>query len=176
MISITVLIWISVVFFFVLGIRRGWRNELLSSGTIILAFVSIFQLDGWLRNHILRFASMTHIFVVETIILVVLFFLSHLFLRSIVQPTTNISTKWRSFVLTSLLGGVIGGANGYLFAASIWYFLDINLYPFSPYISAPIPGTSTALAIENLPVLGLTGGPTEILIVGIVITLLIVFL
>lgn len=100
MISITALLWISVVFYFVLGIRRGWRDELLSSALIIMAFVSIFLLDGWLRNHILRFASLTYHFVVEITILVVLFFLSHFFFRSLVRPKSSISTGWRSYLFT----------------------------------------------------------------------------
>ena len=119
------------------------------------------------RNLILRFASMTHIFVVEIGIIVDLFNLSHLISRTIVQSISSIPTGWGSYLFTSFLGGIIGGVNGYLFAAFIWYFLDINLYPFSPYISAPNSETSTALATVNLPILGLTGAPTEILKLGI---------
>ena len=175
MISITALIWLSVAFSFVMGIRRGWRNELLSTATILMTFVAIFQLDGWLRNHILRFASLTQVFVLETTIFAVFFFLSHQRFRSSLSSVTYISTGRQSYFLKSLFGGVVGAANGYLFAASIWYFLDINLYPFSPYISAPLPGTLTAKAVENLPILEITGGPAEMLMMGICITLLIVF-
>lgn len=176
MIPFTAMLWFSILFFGVFGLRRGWKNEVLSSGIIILTMFSITQLDGWLRNSILRFATLTHVFSLEASVLIFAYFLSHIDLGRFAQQKSNLDHGWGRLLVTAMLGGVLGGVNGYLLATSLWYLLDINLYPFPTLISAPVPGSPAAEALQNLPLLGLTGGPFELLMVGVAIALVVIFI
>ena len=175
MIPFSAMLWLVALFFGALGLRRGWKSELLSGGALILALFTILQLDGWLRNSLLRFASLAQLFALQAAVLLLVFFLTHSNLGWFSQrPASGASSRRRSLLMHSL-GAALGGVNGYLLAASLWYLLDINLYPFAPMISAPSLGSPAAEAIRNLPLLGLTGGPGELLTVGIALTLVALF-
>ncbi|MCY4009719.1 MAG: hypothetical protein OXF22_08240 [Anaerolineaceae bacterium] len=171
MIPMTAMLWIGVVFFTVLGMRRGWKKELWTLGLLVSVVFSILQLDGWFRHVILRFMSMSHLFALEAMILALVYFMAHLLIRSAAAQSANLSNGWRKRLLTLLWGGLLGGMNGYLFFTALWYLLDIHLYPFAPLITAPGPDTASAAAFLQLPLLGWTGGPFEVLLFGIVATI-----
>lgn len=171
MIPITAMLWIGVGFFAILGMRRGWKRESLTFGILISVVISILHLDGWFRQIILRFMSLSNIFALQAMILTMVFFMAHLLIRTAAPQPMNQPTGWRKRTLTYLWGGIGGGLNGYLFITSLWYLLDINLYPFAPLVTAPSPESTSAAAFLNLPLLGLTGGPFEVLLLAQVITL-----
>ncbi|PJF21271.1 MAG: hypothetical protein CUN56_11955, partial [Phototrophicales bacterium] len=80
-------------------------------------------------------------------------------------------------IQTGILGGVIGAINGYLIGGAIWYFVDINEYPFYPLIVAPSPGSPSANSVGSIPIVLLSGGATgtgDFLIVGVFVLFLLV--
>ena len=68
------------------------------------------------------------------------------------------STDGRGRIQSGILGVFVGFANGYFVAGSIWYFLDINRYPFPQFVTAPTPDSVTFNALESMPIVLLGGG------------------
>ena len=77
------------------------------------------------------------------------------------QIKFNSSASW--------LGALFGAINGWLVAGTIWYLMDINEYPLSPFIIAPAINSPSADALGTLPVVlftgGLSGGSVSFLLV-----------
>lgn len=69
------------------------------------------------------------------------------------------------------MGGLLGALNGYLIWGAVWYFLDINDYPFSPLIIAPDPNSISAASLGSIPLVilgGAAGGNGEILTIIVI--------
>ena len=67
--------------------------------------------------------------------------------------------KGRDALQTRVLGGIVGGVNGYLISGSVWYFLHINDYPLAPYLVAPANDSLSFATIARLPLFVLAQGP-----------------
>ena len=108
MIPFSAMLWLVALFFGALGLRRGWKSELLSGGALILALFTILQLDGWLRNSILRFATLAQLFALQAAVLLLIFFLTHSNLGWFLQrPASGASSRRRSLLMHSL-GAALG--------------------------------------------------------------------
>ncbi len=83
-------------------------------------------------------------------------------------------------VQDAILGGLLGAINGYLIWGAVWYFLDINDYPFAGLISAPSPTSISAQNLNAIPLVllgGAAGGSPEVLtIVVIILFMLVLFM
>ena len=67
---------------------------------------------------------------------------------------------------------------GYMVGGTLWYLMDINSYPLTPYITAPQQGTTNATMIAQIRALieGGTGGNGEPLTLAIIILFIIVLI
>lgn len=152
MIGLSSLMWTAAVFFAFMGALRGWKRELVGTMGIVLGAFGLFQFDSLLRGSLYALLSNEQVFVIQLTVLILIAVLAY---RS--QRIVSASSR-RRWLRDRLPGALAGFANGYLIAGSIWYFLDINLYPFSQFVSAPAEESVSFQALESMPIVLLGGG------------------
>ena len=170
MIQISSLVWSTAIFFLVMGFLRGWNKELASLAGIAFGVFVLFQLDPLLRSSIFSILSLNQIFIIQTGIFVAFVFLIY---RSFDWGSERQAGNWGA----SIIGGLIGFANGYLVSTTIWYFLDVNEYPFEPFIVAPGPTSASSGMINLIPIVSIgnnLGSGSDVLVLVIVALLFLV--
>lgn len=162
MIQLSALLWASAIVFSVIGYMRGLSKELISLSGIILALFALFQFDNLLRAVLLANVPRQQQFIIQVIIFLAIVFFAYqtraLGKRTVTPPGAQ-AADGRDNLQSTVLGALVGFLNGYLIWGSIWYFMDINAYPLSPFIAAPPQGSPSAETIGNLPLYVLAGGP-----------------
>jgi hypothetical protein len=151
MISLISLVWVIAIFNSLLGFQRGWYREIVITAAVVVSSYVIFQFDPILRGVILARFSREQVFIVQFAL-----FLSLLFFTTNQRITAQ--DRRREGLTAGILGAFIGAFNGYLIGGAIWYFLDINEYPFSTILTAPQLGSPSANAISALPLVIFSGG------------------
>lgn len=152
MVQLYSLLWILAAFFAVTGLIRGWNKEVIGTAGIMLGMYGLFQFDSLLRGTILLRFPMDQTFFIQAAIFIVIVFFAY-------QNRTFIgSNDPDGSIQNAMLGGLVGAFNGYLIGGTLWYLMDINEYPFDPYILAPAPNSPSAAQIDILPMVFLGGG------------------
>lgn len=133
MISLSVLFWMYVIMFALIGAMRGWAKEILVTSGVILALFLVTVLETFIpffRNNLTAESS----FWVRMVILILMVFFGYQ------GPKIPRMIESRKFVRERfedvLLGCFLGGVNGYLIFGTAWYFLMEAGYPFA-WISPP---------------------------------------
>jgi hypothetical protein len=174
MIQLSTMMWITAIFFAFIGFTRGWNRELVATAGIILGLFALFQFDALLRGTLLVNVPRDQVFLIQAgIFIAIVYFAYHT--RSVTVADRR--REERDGLQNSVLGGLLGFLNGYLIWGSLWYFMDINEYPLSPYIVAPAPGSPSDQARNLLPLVVLGGGPGgtgDLLAVAVIILFVIV--
>ncbi len=173
MISFTSLMWGTAIFFALVGALQGWRRQLIGTTGIALGFFAIFQFDSLLRGSLYLLLTNGQIFLLQlgVFVAIVLFTFRN---EAVINPDGGIHG-----MRSRLLGAAAGCVNGYFLAGSIWYFLDINRYPFPQLLSAPAEGSASYQAAGAMPAVLLGGGLAssgDLLALAILILLAIVIL
>jgi uncharacterized membrane protein required for colicin V production len=144
MVSLLVLFAIFVILFTLIGMIRGWAQELLVTFSMVLAFFMITVVENYVVKMLPGFNIQDNSILqlwVRTIIIVVLVFFGY--------QTPRISrfaaVVRKDKISDSLLGIFIGGINGYLIVGSLWFYLAHAGYP-SKYFINP----ESLLSIEAL--------------------------
>jgi hypothetical protein len=174
MIELSAILVMMTAFFGIIGYLRGWNKELISMAGIILGLFALFQFDNLLRGSILRGVALDQVFFIQTAIFVAVVFFAYQ-----TRALGRAARDGRSNLQESLLGALVGLINGYLIWGSIWYFMDINSYPLAPAVIAPAPGTSSAQALQMLPLVLLGGGVNgngDLLAVAVIVLFLFVLI
>jgi hypothetical protein len=153
MVSLTVIFWLFVFLFAIIGAMRGWAKELMVSFSVILAMFIIvlmetyappFQPGGGLGDSVR--------FWIRFIIILLSVFFGY--------QTPNIRALAgarfaRERLQDVLLGFILGGINGYLVVGTIWYYMDAAGYPIGDYFTAPDRNTDLGQAaielLEHMP-------------------------
>jgi uncharacterized membrane protein required for colicin V production len=136
MITLSLMFWILVIFFGVIGAMRGWAKELLVTFSVLVALfiMAILGSFGPLKNVFVKPDSTTSFWIPSIILMVMV----------LVGYQTPMLARFASgkFVREKfsdmLLGFFIGMVNGYLIVGSLWYFMIRAGYPF-PGITAQEP-------------------------------------
>lgn len=157
MIQLSTLLWGFALVFGVIGYMRGLSKELISLAGIVLALFALFQFDGALRGIFLANVPGQQKFVIQSIIFLGIAFFAYQ--TRALGRRLNVPADGRDSLQSTVLGAIVGLINGYLIFGSLWYFMDINKYPLSPFIEAPLAGSPSAVAINSLPLYVLAGGP-----------------
>jgi hypothetical protein len=135
--SLTVVFYMYLLLFAIIGSMRGWAKEILVTFAVVLALFIITVLETYV-SVVKRVAGAggQPLFWLEitTIILLVFFGYQTPNIRAIAGARFA-----RERLQDVLLGFMIGGFNGYLTVGSIWWYLNQAGYPF-PIIQAPKPG------------------------------------
>src|SRR4051812_36557651 len=172
------MLWVMAVFFGVIGVIRGLRREIVSFGGIILATFALFQFDVLLRGVFLASIPRDQAFFVQAGLfgVVVYFAYQTRSFGSSYEGAAREGPRGNRFQ-DAILGCLLGALNGYLIWGAIWYFLDINDYPFAPLITAPAANSISAQALNAIPLVligGITGGGSQVLTVIVVIMFVVV--
>jgi hypothetical protein len=148
MVSLSVLFWLFVVLFAIIGAMRGWAKEILVTFSVILSIFIIVLMETYLPlmkpdsgiNQSTRFW-------IETAVIGVLVFFGYQTpnLRALAGPRFA-----RERVQDVLLGLILGAVNGYLIVGSIWFYMVDAAYPFALFFVPPDPNTSMGQAALNL--------------------------
>lgn len=149
MISISVIFWMYVILFSLIGAMRGWARELLVSFSVILALFITSVLERFVPfiRDTLPFDSPTSIFWLRTILLVLLVLFGY---QTPKFPKLAVSGKFvRDAFQDILLGLFLGAINGYFIFGSLWYYLHDANYPFA-IISQPDFASEVGMAAEKL--------------------------
>jgi len=133
MISLSVLFWMYVVLFALIGATRGWAKEILVTSGVILAIFLITIMEAFIpffRDNVTAESS----FWVRLAVLLLLTFFGYQGpnLPRIVETRKLIRDRFEDILLGSFLGGI----NGYMVFGTAWYFLIQANYPFN-WISPP---------------------------------------
>jgi hypothetical protein len=174
MIEIYSMIWITAIFFAIIGAIRGWNKEIISLAGVILATFALFQFDSLLRGVFLASVPHDQAFFVQIGLFGVIVYFAYQ------TRGPNVSQERgprRNRFQDAVLGALLGALNGYLIWGAVWYFLDINDYPLGPLIVAPAPGSISDQNLGAIPLVllgGAAGGSTELLTIIVIILFLFV--
>jgi uncharacterized membrane protein required for colicin V production len=148
MISITVVFWMFVLLFAIIGGMRGWARELLVAFSVILALTFIVLLENYVPfiRDVLKKDSKALYFWLRFFIIALLVFFGY--------QTPNIARfapkMNREKIQDILLGVVLGAFNGYLIVGTLWYFMFDASYPFPPIQAPPIGSEIEKVALAML--------------------------
>jgi uncharacterized membrane protein required for colicin V production len=140
MISLSVLFWIFVFMFGLIGMMRGWARELLVSFSVILAIFVINILEHFVPfvRDSLAVNTDDLLFFVRIGVVILLVFFGY---QTPKLPQLVASNRFaRERLQDVLLGLVLGAINGYLIMGTLWFYLDAAGYPFG-LVLPPQPGT-----------------------------------
>ena len=156
MIELVGAMWVLAIFFAIIGFLRGVNKEIISTAGIILALFALFQFDQYIRGTLLVNVPARQIFLFQAVVFLVVVFFAY---QTRALGMDEEEDAGRDNIQSGVLGAIVGFINGYLIWGSLWYFLDINLYPLEPYIIAPAEGSASQQALDILPLVLLGGGP-----------------
>ncbi|MGW8144309.1 MAG: CvpA family protein [Anaerolineales bacterium] len=148
MVSMTVLFWLFVALFAIIGAMRGWAKEILVTFSVLLAIFIIVLMESYLPIMSPDSSiSQSSRFWIQTGIIAILVFFGYQTpnFRGLAGPRFA-----RDRVQDLLLGLILGAINGYLIVGSIWYYMAQAGYPFEPYFLPPNANTEMGQAAINL--------------------------
>jgi len=133
MVSLTVVFWMYVVLFAIIGAMRGWAKELMVTFSVVLSLFIVNLLEQFVPPLREGIGALPR-FWVRTVLITLLVFFGY--------QTPNIraiagARFARERLQDVLLGLIIGALNGYLVVGSLWYYMDQAGYPFAPFFAAP---------------------------------------
>lgn len=169
MVELSVLVWLLAGFFGYVGFRRGWTKEIISLAGIVLGIFAMYQFDTLIRVTLFGDLPPATVFYIQAALFITVVFFSYQ-TRALGEGRTR--REERDETQTRVLGAIVGFANGYLVAGTLWYFLDIANYPLAPRVISPPAGSLSAAAVDNLPLYVLTQGGQN----GDLLSLLVVLL
>lgn len=169
MISLSLLFWIFIVMFAIIGAMRGWAKELLVMFSVILAIFVITVLKQYVPfvSSLLQQANELSFWIQTGLLLT----LSYFGYQSPNFPRLSGGKLNREKLQDSLFGAVLGGFNAYLIFGTLWEYLIEASYPFSQ-ITPPIDEASLQL-IAMLPLTWLVA-PTIFFAVAIAFAFVVV--
>src|SRR5688500_1340869 len=132
MIQLSSFLVFCILMFAMIGYLRGFNKESIALAGIILALFTIVQFQTFF-DQLGATAGLKQIFYLKA-----LFFVGVTIFAYQTPPDRFIKSKssrdnWQN----RILGGLLGGINGYLLFGSLWYFMDQLQYPLAPHITTP---------------------------------------
>jgi len=174
-IQLSTLMWVTGIFFAITGFLRGWNKELVSLVGIVLAMFALFQFDGLLRGTIFLALPPTQVFLLQAAIFMGMVVFLYQGGAIGAGADRRDDDDWQA----GFLGAAVGFFNGYLITGTLWYFLDINEYPFEELIVAPAANSLSAQSVNLMPLVLIGGGASgtgDILAVVVLVLLFLVLM
>jgi uncharacterized membrane protein required for colicin V production len=162
MISLTVLFYIFIFIFAMIGAIRGWAKEVVATFSTFLALFILSVLQTYMPavQAFLANSPVSSQVTFEILVLGVVVFAGY---QAPNLPMLVDNQRFmRDRLQDTILGLIIGAFNGYMILGSIWYFIHAAGYPYS-FVLEPIAGTApgqTAMQIIQLLPPNWLGVPT----------------
>src|SRR5690606_11732369 len=115
---------------------RGFSKESIALAGIILALFTIVQFESFF-DQLGANAGLSQIFYLKALFLIGVTFFAYQTPPDRFIKGKSMRDNWQN----RILGGLMGGFNGYLTFGSLWYFMDQLQYPLSPHITTPSIGS-----------------------------------
>ncbi len=177
MVTLYSMLWVCAAFFAILGLIRGLRRELMVLAGVVLASFTLSQFDAIFRGLFLATIPRDQACLVQLLIFTTIMYFA--FQTRSIGALENDKTPRNNRTQDAILGGLVGGVNGYLIWGLVWYLLDINDYPFAPLIIAPAANSISAQAISSIPLVAMgsvTGGGQGFIVLVVVMFGLLLFI
>ncbi len=178
MVTLYSMLWVSAAFFAILGLIRGLRREIVVLAGVVLVSFVLYQFDALLRGLFLASIPRDQACLVQLIIFGTIMYFAYQ-TRSFNTAAPNERTPNTNRTQDAILGGLLGGVNGYMIWGLVWYLLDINDYPFAPLLSAPAPNSISAQAINSIPLVAMgsiVGGGQGMIVLVVLMFALVLFM
>lgn len=143
MISLSVLFYLLMVLFVVIGVLRGLAKEILVSFSGILALFII----ELILPKVITETSPQNLATYQLLTIAGVSFLGYQ--TPNIRRLVETGRFQRGSFKNMILGGLVGGINGYLLLGSAWYFMAEAGYPFSQ-ITAPDAATEAGKAAAQI--------------------------
>jgi uncharacterized membrane protein required for colicin V production len=156
MVSLSVLFWIFIAIFALIGAIRGWAKEILVTFSVFMGLFCINVLETFvdpIRTYLANSPVTAQVWM-RIIVMVAIVFFGY---QTPNFPRMAENNRFaRERFQDIILGLILGGINGFLIFGSLWYFLHVANYPF-PIIIPPIAGTPAGeSALQLIPFLAPT--------------------
>ncbi len=153
MVSISVLFYIFIVIFGMIGAIRGWAKEVIATFSVFLGLFILTILQTYVPavQSFLENSPASSLVTFQVLILGVIVFCGY---QAPNLPLLVDNQRFmRDRLQDTILGLIIGAFNGYMIFGSIWYFIHAGGYPFS-FASAPNAGSVVGqAALQIVPLL-----------------------
>jgi uncharacterized membrane protein required for colicin V production len=153
MVSLSVLFYIFIFIFALIGAIRGWAKEVTALFASVLALFILTVLQAFIPA-IKTYMENSPVTSQVTFRMAVVGIIAFLGYQTPNLPVFMQSQQFkRGQMQDVILGFLVGGLNGFMIFGSIWYFMHQGGYPFT-YVLAPIAGTSAGeAAMQIIPLL-----------------------
>lgn len=138
MLAIQTVFWIFVLMFGLVGIMRGWAKEVVATAGMVLALFAMETFNDPIQRLLAAQPNAAQRFYVQSVLFLA-FVVAAYQGPALVRLASRGSASPRASegVRDALLGLLVGLANGYLVAGTIWYYLHQQGYPFAANIMLP---------------------------------------
>ena len=169
MIQLSSFLWFCIILFALIGYLRGFDKEAIALSGIILALFTIVQFEGFFEQ-LGADAGLSQIFWLKALFLGAVAFFAYQTPPDRFVQGRSARDSWQE----RLLGGFLGGFNGYLLFGSLWYFMDQLQYPLSPNVTTPPVESSSANMVDILPLVWMQqGNLLTLIVIGLFIFIII---
>jgi len=153
MVSLSVLFYIFIFIFALIGAIRGWAKEVTALFSTVLALFILTVLQSFIPA-VGTYLTNSPIASQVTFKMVVLGIIVFVGYQTPNLPVFLQSQQFkRGQMQDVILGFLVGGLNGFMIFGSLWFFMDQGGYPFT-HVLAPIAGTPAGeAALQILPLL-----------------------
>jgi uncharacterized membrane protein required for colicin V production len=176
MLSLSLVFWIFIIMFALIGAMRGWAKELLVTVSMILVLFIIQIIQTYLpwasRMMSSSDPNTTGPFCIWLLLLVTFALFGYHIPKVHKMAGTKLTTS-RDRFQDWLLGCIIGAFNGYLIVGTIWWYLHEAGYPFHGQMSPPQIETASLKLTAWLPPVWLNV-PTIYFAVAIAFTIVVI--
>lgn len=153
MVSLSVLFYIFIFIFALIGAIRGWAKEVTALFASVLALFILTVLQAFIPA-VKTYMENSPVTSQVTFRMAVMGIIAFLGYQTPNLPVFMQSQQFkRGQMQDVILGFLVGGLNGFMIFGSIWYFMHQGGYPFS-YVLPPIAGTQAGeAAMQIIPLL-----------------------
>lgn len=153
MVSLSVLFYIFIFIFALIGAIRGWAKEVTATFSAVLALFILTVMQNYIPavKSYLENSPVSSQVIFQSVVLGIVVFIGY--------QTPNLPVFMqnqhfkRNQMQDVILGFLIGGLNGYMIFGSLWHFMHQGGYPFS-FMLEPIAGTPAGqTAFQIIPLL-----------------------
>ena len=153
MVSLSVLFYIFIFIFALIGAIRGWAKEVTATFSAVLALFILAVMQNYIPavKTYLENSPVSSQVIFRSVVLGIVVFIGY---QTPNLPVFMQSQHFkRNQMQDVILGFLIGGLNGYMIFGSFWHFMHQGGYPFS-FMLEPIAGTPAGQnALQLIPLL-----------------------